>query len=297
MQILITGGMGFIGSALCQMLIKQGHTLTVLSRQAKADTQAVKFIQNLANRTDLNEFDAVINLAGEPIFDKRWTAAQKTALRQSRLAITQQLSELFRQSDNPPHTFLSSSATGYYGNLPDVAKNYDEQTACASDFAATLCHDWEQTAQQAQSPQTRVCLLRTGIVLGKDGGALKRMLLLYRWGLGGKLGSGKQHWAWISLRDQLRAIGFLLANRHAQGAFNLVSPNPVSNAEFNRLLGKALTRPAFATVPKFTLKTLLGERSQLLLDNQPLVPQALLDLGFRFQDPDLKSYLFHTLKK
>lgn len=296
MHTLLTGGTGFIGTALCQALIEQGHQLTVLSRQHKPHTQAVKFIQNFANWTNLNAFDAVINLAGEPIFDKAWSNKQKQTLRQSRLAITSQLVELCRQSENPPHTFLSGSATGYYGNLPDFAQKYDEQTACANHFAARLCHDWEQTALQAQSPQTRVCLLRTGIVLAESGGALQRMLPLYRWGLGGKLGSGKQQWAWISLHDQIQAILFLLEHRQAQGAFNLVAPHSVSNAEFNQLLGKALHRPTFCSVPEILLKIVLGERSQLLLDNQPLVPNALLALGFQFADAHLADFL-NRLKK
>lgn len=283
MHILITGGTGFIGSALCQALVAQGHQLTVLTRQAKSDTQAVKFIQHLANRQNLDDVDAVINLAGEPIFDKAWTEKQKAELRRSRLEITQKLVELCQNSANPPHTFLSGSATGYYGNLPDFAKNCDETTACNRDFAAQLCYDWEQTALQAHTEKTRICLLRTGIVLSPAGGALKRMLPLYKLGLGGKIGSGKQHWACISLADQIRAILFLLEHPTAQGPFNLVAPELLTNAEFNRQLAQRLKRPAFCHAPAFVLKSLLGERAQLLLDNQPLVPQKLLNLGFTFQ--------------
>lgn len=289
MHILLTGGTGFIGSTLSQALLEQDHKLTILSRQAQPNTQAVKFVQNLANFDNLNDFDAVINLAGEPIFDKRWTEKQKAELVRSRINITQQLLELFQKSDTPPHTFLSGSATGYYGNLPDFAKNCGEQTACGTHFSARLCQEWEKTAEQAQSVQTRVCLLRTGIVLDKSGGALKRILPLYRLGLGGKLGSGKQHWAWISLYDQVQAILFLLHNPAATGAFNLVAPQPVSNSEFNRQLAKSLHRPAFFSVPEFALKLTLGERSQLLLDNQPLVPQRLLELGFQFSHRRLED--------
>lgn len=291
MNILLTGGTGFIGSALSQALVKQGHQLTILSRQPHQTQQAVKFIQNFANLTNFNEFDAVINLAGEPIFDKRWTAAQKQRLRQSRLEITQKLVELIRKSTNPPHTFLSGSATGYYGNLPDFAKNCDEQTACHSSFTAILCNEWEQVAQQAQSDKTRVCLLRTGIVLDQNGGALKQMLPLYRLGLAGKLGNGKQNWAWISLEDHIQAMLFLLENRQAKGAFNLVAPEPISNAEFNAQLAQKLRRPAFFHAPSFALKFILGERSQLLLDNQPIIPKKLLELSFQFQHPNLASYL------
>lgn len=291
MHILLTGGTGFIGSALSRQLVAQGHHLTILSRQARPNTQAVKFIQNFANLPNLNGIDAIINLAGEPIFDKAWTNAQKAELRRSRLEITAKLAELCRNSDNPPHTFLSGSATGYYGNLPDFAENCDETTACSNDFAAELCDEWEQTALRAQSEKTRVCLLRTGIVLDKQGGALKRMLPLYRFGFGGKLGNGQQYWAWISLRDQLRAIQFLLENQQAQGAFNLVAPTPLRNETFNRQLADALNRPAFFHAPQFALKMLLGERAQLLLDNQPLIPQKLFAAGFQFDDPTFDVFL------
>lgn len=194
MHILITGGTGFIGTPLCHTLIGQGHLLTVLSRFPQASQQAVRFIQNLAELSDLNDVDAVINLAGEAIFDRFWTIEQKNTLRQSRLDITRQLVQLIQHSKTPPHTFLSASATGLYGNLPDFAKNYDEQTACSSDFAARLCLEWETAALDAESSKTRVCLLRTGMVLGANGGALQRMLPFYRLGLGGKIGHGKQHW-------------------------------------------------------------------------------------------------------
>ncbi|OOH89620.1 TIGR01777 family protein [Pasteurellaceae bacterium 15-036681] len=290
MNILITGGTGFVGKALSQALLDQNHQLTILTRQKISNTQAVSYCQNLTDFANLNQFDAVINLSGEPIFDKAWSPQQKRILIDSRIRITQQLVELIQKSDIPPHTFISASATGYYGDLPYSAKNCDEQTACGNKFTAQLCQQWEDAALQAQSENTRVCLARTGIVLDKAGGALKRMLPLYRLGLAGKLGSGKQHWAWISLRDEIKAILFLLENQQVQGAFNLVAPQPITNKEFNKLLAKSLKRPAILAVPAFILKIILGERSQLLLDNQPIIPKKLMSYGFRFQDSDL-SYL------
>ena len=290
MNILITGGTGFIGKALCQVLIKQEHQLTVLTRRQLVDQQAVSYCQNLANFQDLNQFDAVINLAGEPIFDKPWTEQQKQTLLSSRLTITQQLVELFHKSEQPPHTFISGSATGFYGNL-SFTKKYDEQTACGTQFPALLCKQWEEAAIQAESSQTRVCLLRTGIVLDQTGGALQKMLPIYKLGLGGKLGNGKQHWAWIARGDHIQAILFLLNNRKSQGAYNLVAPSSISNADFNQQFARALKRPAFFSVPSFLLKLGLGERSQLLLDNQPLIPQKLLDEGFEFQYHTLGEYL------
>ncbi|QIM63500.1 TIGR01777 family protein [Pasteurellaceae bacterium Orientalotternb1] len=287
MNIFITGGTGFIGTALCKALVAEGHQLTVLSRQSKTHTQAVRFVQHFAN---LDGVDAVINLAGEPIFAKAWRASQKQKLLNSRVQLTKKLAELIQQSDSPPKVLISGSATGYYGDLPAIAKNSDELTACGTAFPAQLCQQWENTAFSAQSEQTRVCVIRTGIVLNEKGGALKQMLPLYRLGLGGKLGNGQQHWAWISLEDHIRATLFLLNNPYSQGAYNLVAPVPVKNAEFNQLLAQSLNRPAFFSVPACALKFALGERSQLLLDNQPLVPNKLLSEGFEFHHQNIHAY-------
>lgn len=287
MKIFITGGTGFIGAALCKALVAKGHQLTVLSRQSKTDTQAVRFVKNFAN---LDGIDAVINLAGEPIFDKRWTALQKQKLLNSRVELTQKIATLIGQSAHPPHVLISGSATGYYGDLPQVAKKADELTACGTAFPAQLCQQWESAAFSAQSERTRVCVIRTGLVLNEQGGALKQMLPLYRLGLGGKLGSGQQHWAWISLEDHIRATLFLLNHSHSRGAYNLVAPEPAQNGQFNQVLAKSLNRPAFFKVPAFVLKLALGERSQLLLDNQPLVPARLLSEGFEFHYQTIQSY-------
>lgn len=295
MRIFLTGGTGFIGSQLAQLLVEQGHQLTILTRQTQlSSSQAVEFCHSLANFTHLDEFDAVINLAGEPIFAKRWTKTQKARLWDSRIQLTEQLTQLIQQSHNPPHTFLSGSATGYYGDLPLFAKDCDESTACGTQFPAQLCQAWENAALKAQSPQTRVCLLRTGLVFSPTGGALKAMLPLYQAGLGGKLGSGKQHWAWIALADYLQAVIFLLNNANLSGAFNFNAPKATSNQTVNHWLANQYHRPAFCTVPTCALQLALGERSQLLLDNQPLVPHNLLAAGFQFQYPTLSSY---SLKK
>ena len=288
MNIFLTGGTGFIGQALVKALLAEGHHLTILTRQSLAESsqQAVKFCQNLAEFRDFNQFDVVINLAGEPIFDKAWSKRQKQILLDSRVQLTAELVRLINVSSNPPHTFISGSATGYYGHLQTVANFYPESTAFGTNFSALICQQWEQQALAA-SHNTRVCLLRTGMVLAKHGGALAKMLPLYRANLAGKLGNGKQYWAWISLEDHIQAVLFLLKNANCYGAFNLVAPEPVSNSEFNRKLADFLKRYAFFAVPSFMLKLLLGERSQLLLDNQPLVPQRLQDAGFKFNCPHL----------
>ncbi|WP_301098294.1 TIGR01777 family oxidoreductase, partial [Otariodibacter sp.] len=224
----------------------------------------------------------------------KWTKKQKGILRVSRINITQQLVNLIKKSEHPPHTFISGSATGFYGDLPKapIAKYYDEQTACGNQFAAQLCEEWENTALEANSEKTRVCIIRTGIVLNREGGALKRMLPLYKLGLGGKLAKGLQYWAWISLEDHIDAILFLLNNSNSKGAYNFVAPKPITNAEFNRILSRTVKRPAFFNIPEIILKMILGERSQLLLDNQPLIPQKLLDEGFVFKDSKLSETVF-----
>ena len=307
MNILITGGTGFIGTPLVARLAQDGHKITILTRQEKLTSpfQAVTFCRNLAHFQDLNDFDAVINLAGEPIFDKRWTEKQKRILQESRLNITRQLVELIEKSSKPPHTLLSGSATGYYGDLPYHQTQYDEFTPAGSQFTSLLCQNWENEALKV-AHKTRVCLLRTGMVLSAQGGALKRMLPLFEKGLAGKLGNGKQHWAWISLEDYLNAVLFLLKNDHCQGAYNLVAPYPVTNAFFTQWLAETLHPTHFSTskmlakralaqrianiaTPVCVLKSVLGERATLLLDNQPLIPKRLLESGFQFRHPHLQG--------
>lgn len=295
MNILITGGTGFIGTELVKKLKSENHHLTLLVRdkEKKSDDKQITYCHSLDEFSDLNDFDAVINLAGEPIFDKRWTEEQKRKLIESRVKVTNKLSELINLSSNPPHTFLSGSAIGIYGDLPKSANFYTESTACYQDcFTNYLCEQWEASALKAESDKTRVCLIRTGTVFSPEGGALKKILPIYKCGLGGKLGSGKQYWAWISRRDHVQAAIFLLKNANCSGAYNFVAPNPVRNEEFNRILANAVNRPAFFTVPEFALKLGLGERACLVLDNQQLVPEKLLAAGFEFQDPILTESIF-----
>ncbi|MBN6069861.1 TIGR01777 family protein [Aggregatibacter actinomycetemcomitans] len=290
MKIFMTGATGFIGSALIPSLLAQHHQITALVRDpAKAQKKLpenIELINTLNYFQHFNQFDAIINLAGEPIFARRWTAKQKERLESGRVSLTEKLARLINRSEAPPQCFISGSAAGYYGDCGEPI--IDEHTPPADNFAASLCQHWEAAALKAN---TRVCLVRTGIVLGIQGGALAQMLPLYRCGLGGKLGSGKQYWGWISLADMVRGILFLLENPDCHGAFNFVAPHAARNAEFNALLGKTLRRPHFATVPAFILKLMFGERAGLLLGSQNLVPQHLLAHGFQFAYPDLGEFL------
>lgn len=289
MRILITGATGLIGRHLCQTL-NENHQLIALVRDPQKArqilTSKIQLISDLSSLPDFNQFDAVINLAGEPIFARRWTKQQKHNLQQSRIDITTELVQRINQSSQPPIVFISASATGYYGNCGEQLLT--EQVVPAENFSANLCKIWEQTALQAQ---TRTCLLRTGMVLNKKQGAFAKMLKLYRLGLGGKLGNGKQYWSWIALEDMISAIVFLLEQEKCQGAFNLTSLTPLTNAEFNRQLGKWLKRPYFASIPSFILHLILGERACLLLDSQRVIPEKLCQLGFTFSYKSLQDFL------
>ncbi|MFQ1022337.1 TIGR01777 family oxidoreductase [Avibacterium paragallinarum] len=293
MNILLTGGTGLVGSALIPLLLAKQHQLCVLTRQIQPlhFPKGVKKINNLAEFQQLNDFDAVINLAGEPIFDHRWTVKQKAELFTSRVNLTQNLTALINRSDNPPHTFISGSASGYYGDHQDHW--IDENSPAGTAFPSQLCQQWEAAAQQAN---TRVCLLRTGMVFSLNGGAFPKMLALYRFGLGGKLGSGKQYWAWISLQDMISGILFLLENPQCKGAFNFSAPQPITNQDFNLQLGEYLNRPHFANVPAFLLRIFLGERTQLLLNSQRISPKKLRDAGFQFNISNFQDFLTVELK-
>ncbi len=300
MKILLTGGTGFIGSELVKHLTT--HQLTVLSRDSKnaqsklkhADLGNIEYIETLTPLQDLNDFDAVINLAGEPIADKRWSEDQKEEICNSRWSVTEQIVELIHASTEPPSVFISGSAVGYYGDQQQHP--FDECLhAHSSGFPHQVCVHWEQIAKRAQSDRTRVCVLRTGVVLGLRGGALKKMLLPYKLGLGGPIGSGKQYIPWIHMHDMTRAILYLLETEHAQGEFNLCAPHPVTNKVFSKALASSLHRPHLLFTPKWVMKLMMGESSCLLFDSLRAKPKKLTELGFRFDyshvEPALKNIL------
>ncbi|MFR8677755.1 MAG: TIGR01777 family oxidoreductase, partial [Escherichia coli] len=228
MKIVITGGTGLIGRHLIPRLLDLGHQITVVTRNPQKASSVlgprVTLWQGLADQSNLNGVDAVINLAGEPIADKRWTHEQKERLCQSRWNITQKLVDLINASDTPPSVLISGSATGYYGDLGEVVVTEEEPPH--NEFTHKLCARWEEIACRAQSDKTRVCLLRTGVVLAPDGGILGKMLPPFRLGLGGPIGSGRQYLAWIHIDDMVNGILWLLENE-LRGPFNMVSPYPI----------------------------------------------------------------------
>ena len=237
----------------------------------------------------LNGTDAVINLAGEGIADKRWTQARKTALRTSRLRATKTLTAATAQCRNPPGVFVSASAVGYYGGHGD--EPVTERTPPGQDFLARLCVDWEQEARAAHNDATRVVIIRSGLVMAEDGGALSKMLPAFKLGLGATLGSGEQYMPWIHVDDWVEMVAWLIRTDRTTGAFNLTAPAPVTNGIFTRTLARVLKRPAVFRAPGFVLKMALGELSQALLTGQRALPTHADRLGFPFRFRQLEPAL------
>jgi uncharacterized protein (TIGR01777 family) len=290
MRHLITGGSGFIGSALCRSLIADGHSVVVLTRDVQRAQRRLPAQVILVERlADVGDVDAVVNLAGENLADRRWTAARKQALRDSRLATTHGLIDWMAGRTQRPHVLVSGSAVGWYGPRGD--EELGEDASPGSDFAARLCRDWEAEAEKAGALGVRVCRIRTGIVLDASGGALAKMLLPFRLGLGGRFGDGRQWMSWIAREDEVRLIRWLLGSESAQGAYNATAPAPVTNADFTRMLGVALHRAAILPAPAFALRLMLGEMAELLLSGQRVIPVRAQAEGFRFRYFDLSSAL------
>ncbi|ENF6039900.1 TIGR01777 family oxidoreductase [Citrobacter amalonaticus] len=297
MKILVTGGTGLIGGHLVPRLQELGHQVTVLTRHRDTAREKlndrVKLWDSLEDKQNLDGFDAVINLAGEPIADKRWTTEQKDRLCQSRWRITQKLADLINASETPPSVLISGSATGYYGDLGEVVVTEEEPPH--NEFTHKLCARWEQIACEAQSDKTRVCLLRTGVVLAPKGGILGKMVPPFRLGLGGPIGNGRQYLAWIHIDDMVNAILWLLDN-DLRGPFNMVSPYPVRNEQFAHALGHALQRPAILRVPATVIRLLMGESSVLVLGGQRALPKRLEAAGFPFRWYDLEEALSDVVR-
>lgn len=289
MRILITGGSGFIGQALCTHLQRVGHRLTVWSRHPRQASQRLPGVHVIEDLAEANEIEAVVNLAGEPLVARRWNARRKQQIRDSRIGTTEKLLRWMAPQLRRPHVLVSGSAVGYYGPHDDTP--LDESAAPGEDFAALLCRDWEHEAMEAEALGLRVCRLRTGIVLGPDGGALQKMLLPFRLGLGGPIGDGRQWFSWIHREDLVHLIQWLLEQDHAGGAYNGTAPEPVRQREFARTLGRVLHRPAMLPMPAFALRLALGEASTLLLTGQRVLPVHAMAEGFAFRHPSLEEAL------
>lgn len=297
MKVLITGGTGFIGSALSRSLTEQGCNVSVLSRAPgsveKICGPGINALNDLKQLKPEDTYQVIINLAGAPIFDARWSEARKQVIRDSRINLTKKLVECMSRMTVKPELLINGSAIGYYGDQGDTVLT--EQSAAHQEFSQQLCADWESEAKKAEQFGVRVCLIRTGLVLAGGGGLLQRMLLPFRLGLGGRLGNGKQWMSWIHRQDWIAIALLMIADSSMQGAYNATAPNPVSNSEFTRTLARCLKRPALLPVPAWLLKISLGEMSGLVLGSQRVIPERLLKQGFRFQYTELSSALNQVL--
>lgn len=297
MHILITGGTGLIGRQLCKALSAEGHELTVLSRNPASVPlkcgAGVKAIASLSEWQPSQTFDAVINLAGEPIVDARWTAQRKQLLWDSRVTLTGELVRHIAAASHKPSVLLSGSAVGYYGDRGDSI--LDESEPAGEGFAADLCKAWEDAARVAENSGVRVCLLRTSPVLSSDGGMLARMLPPFRLGLGTRLGNGRQWMGWVHIEDYVAMVLRLLHDGQMRGPYNMAAPQPVTNAEFTASLAAALHRPALFIAPAMLLKLAMGESASLLLEGQRVVPKKMESAGYRFAFPNLNDALNNLL--
>lgn len=291
MHVVIAGGSGFLGHALAARLRADGDSVTILTRHTRprtpeevhwpADGSVGPWAQILESA------DAVVNLAGENISGKRWSPARKAALRDSRLLATSSLVDAIMAAETPPRVLISASGVNYYG--AHGSERLDERTPPGTDFLATLCVEWERTARAA-SARTRVAIVRNGVVLHPSGGALPKMVLPFRFGAGGHVGTGQQYLAWIHLTDWIELVLWLI-DRPDEGAFNATAPEPATSREFARALGRALHRPSLLPVPGFALRLAVGELADLLLTGQRVVPARALAGGFAFRFPTIEAAL------
>jgi uncharacterized protein (TIGR01777 family) len=284
MHVLVTGGTGLIGNRLVRRLTAMSHTVTVVSREpGRAPFRAVAWdgVDDV-----IAEVDAVVNLAGESIAGGRWTAARKREIRASRIDATRVVVRAMREHEPRPKVLVNASATGYYGDRGDDELDETAPAATGS-FTASLCKAWEVEAMAAEPLGVRVVRLRTGVVLAPEGGAMPRLLPVFRACLGGRLGSGRQWMPWIHVDDVVGIITAALGSDAWVGPVNVTAPNPVRNAEFTRIVARVVQRPAVLPVPAVALRLVLGEMATILLDSQRAMPAAALAHGHEFQYPQL----------
>jgi hypothetical protein len=295
MKFFMTGGTGFVGTYLVKRLLSEGHTVTILTQALSGTESEMTGLSYLRGNPTIKgkwqeavrDHDVIINLAGASIFS-RWTPEQKKMLRSSRIETTRNLAEAVPHSAKHL-TFFSTSAVGYYGFHED--EELLEPSPSGNDFLARLAYDWEQEALRVQDKGARVIITRFGIVLGRNGGALGQMIPLFKYFLGGPLGSGRQWFSWVHMHDLAEAFIFLLSHKDIAGAVNFCAPNPLRNKDLGDAIGKVLNRPSLMPAPGFMIRLILGEFGEVLLKGQRVIPRRLLKAGFKFRYPDIESAL------
>ena len=304
MKIIIAGATGFIGRDLINALLKDHHSIIALTRKPRSSgTDPHPLLEHVEwdGKTvgswtrHVDGADAVVNLCGESLGSGRWSAKRKHLLRSSRIDPTNALVESIRRASVKPPVLLNASAVGYYGDTGDVPVSEDRGPS--DDYLGKLCVDWESAALRSQGLGVRVVLLRSGVVLDPNHGALQRLLLPFRMFVGGALGSGKQWFPWIHRDDEIAAILFALNQKDLSGPINLVAPQPITMKELSTELGKVLKRPSFFSVPSFVLKSLLGEMASVVLTGQRIEPAKILEAGFQFRFPNIREALIDLLRK
>jgi len=303
MNIIITGGTGNIGRALTTELTQAGHNIIIFSRNPQKSVAGAKTVQWDIENIDgwlqyIEIADAIVhlageNLAGEGFFPTRWTLERKQRIIDSRVKTGKALVESIRQAQHKPNVLIQASAIGYYGPRDDETVNENDKPG--GDFLSQVCVEWENATEGLDRLGVRRTVIRTGIVLTLDGGALPRLLLPYKMFVGGPFGNGKQWYSWIHIADQVGAIRFLIENPEADGIFNLTAPNPLTNREFGKTLGRIMQRPSWIPIPGFALNLLFGEVTTTILDGQRVDPARLQELGYKFKFPTLEGALRNLL--
>lgn len=298
MNILITGGTGFIGEELRTLLLKKGHNLVIVTRSPKEyEDENAKNQRFIAWDDDLvtavNNVDAVINLAGENIFAWRWTPEKKERILNSRIRVTTQLVEAMAKAENKPKVFISASGASIYGDRGDDILN--ESETASNDFLANVCVKWESESRKASEFGIRVVNPRIGVVLEEEGGALEKMIPPFQFFVGGPIGSGDQYMSWIHRSDLCRSFIFALENQQLKGAYNACSPNPVTMDEFSKTLGAVMNRPAIFKVPEFAINLVMGEVAKTVTDSIRMQPANLQKAGFEFRFEELEEALADIL--
>lgn len=297
MHVLVTGGTGFIGGALCRRLLAGGHAVSVLTRERQRTEQLfqgkVAAIESLDELPRETAPEAIVNLAGLSLGSGRWTERLKQEFIASRVGVTRQVISYIARTDRKPGILISGSAVGYYGARGD--EELGEDAPPGNEYQSHLCKAWEAEALKAAQHGVRVCVSRTGVVLGKGGGALSSLVSQFRLGLGGYVGSGRQWMSWVHIDDLVGIMLHLMADESLAGAFNSTAPNPETNRDFARKLAAALHRPALVWAPDWLLRLMVGEMAHLYVTGQKVLPSRLLESGYRFKFPELRAALADIL--